>query len=375
MKTTPLHTLSSVDDFPTVKLKVSELAQHINAFLDTMSTKSKATQTTYRSVLIGGSLAALKKHSQLQSPTQAPEQPQTPSSTQVSERSARRTKPRATFFEFFVLDRHFFFRVRDVERYKRHLAKHHKLQEVSVATYMTALRRFCQYLVEVGVLERNPAKRVQGGHRPTSHFRTFLQVEEIEQLLTSIETTTSVGLRDRAIIHVMLGCACSEVEIRQADVGDLRRQGKRWTLVVQGKGKSVKDEVIPVPSETAKSIQRYLATRLAPGKQALPPDAPMFTSYSNRSRHARITMRGIREAIMQRLKDSGVHKGRTGKLTPFSLRHTAGMLLVEQNATIEEVMHRMRIKWRPTAKLYFKQKGLLQGLASNPVASSLMALD
>src|ERR1044071_596813 len=62
------------------------------------------------------------------------------------------------FLEWFPGDKRFQFRVRDVERYKRHLIDRKKLTNVSVATYMTALRRFCQYLIDIKVLETNPAK-------------------------------------------------------------------------------------------------------------------------------------------------------------------------------------------------------------------------
>jgi site-specific recombinase XerC len=100
----------------------------------------------------------------------------------------------------------------------------------------------------------------------------------------------------------------------------------------------------------------------------------MLLSYSNRSMGGRITIRGVREAIIQRLKSSGVQKGRTGRLTPFSLRHTAGILMVESGATVEELMGRMRIAWRPTAMLYFKQKGKLHS-SDHEDSRSLVSLE
>lgn len=317
------------DEFPVVRLKLGQIIHHVQGFMDTMKDKSKSTQLTYKRSLVGGE-------------------------------QRKDTKPRATFVEFFVMDRKFFFRVRDVERYRNYLLKQRKMKEISVATYLTAFRRFCQYLVEIGVLEKNPAKRVQGGRRPREHFRPFLTLQEIDILLQSIDTSEAVGLRDKAMIRVMLGCACSEIEIARMDAGDLQKQGRKWVLLLQGKGKTVKDEAVPVPAATVEALQAYLVTRLGRNESALPADAPMFTSYSNRSMHARVTLRGIREAIVIRMRESGIRASTPRQLTPFSLRHTAGILLVEQGATVEELMHRMRIEWRPTAMLYFKQKGKLR---------------
>jgi site-specific recombinase XerD len=313
------------DNFEPVKLKLSTLNDHLEKFIASYADKSKETRGTYQ--------RALKE-----------------------------------FVVFFATDRKFQFRVRDVERYKKYLKHTKKLQDISVATYLTAVRRFCQYLVEAGVIEKNPAKRVQGGRRPQAHNRTFLTLAEIEQLFESIEKETNAGLRDRAIIHTMIGCACSELEITRANIGDFKKDGRKHLLLVQGKGKAIKDETIPVPKQAAEAIGEYLKTRTG----ELSPEDALFVSYSNRSQNQRMSIRGVREAIGQRLKASGVKKGRDLKLTPFSLRHTAGILLAEAGTPVEELMRRMRIEWRPTAMLYYRQKGKL---ANDANENTLMEIE
>lgn len=323
------------DVFPPVKLKLSELLKYRDSFLLSLTSKRHETIGTY-------------------------------------ERALRE------FVQFFTKDGKFLFRVRDVERYRKHLAETKKMQDASIATYMTSLRRLCQYLVEIEVLEKNPAKRVYGSARPKQHNRTFLTLDEVEILLKSIDRSGSVGLRDAAIIHLMLGCACAEVELTTLNIGDFEQQGKSWFLLVQGKGKSIKDERLQVPPDAAQALREYLHIRSTTDehgvKHSPAADAPMFLSYSNRSMGGRITIRGVREAILLRLKGSGVQKGRTGRLTPFSLRHTAGILMVESGATVEELMARMRIGWRPTAMLYFKQKGKLRS-HEQMESRSLVALE
>ena len=299
------------DVFKPVSLKLSTLNEHIDAFLAlTQAAKSKETKGTYQRALRGFQL-------------------------------------------FFIADRAFKFRMHDVERYKNYLINTKKMKEVSVSTYLTALRRFCQYLVEIRILEKNPARRVQGGKRPVQHSRTFLNHEEVLQLLASIDATSLTGLRDNALILTMLGCACSELEIHHALIGDVKKSGNTWYLSVQGKGKSIKDEHVMLPQKTAKAIQEYLLKRFP--NNVFPDQAPLFESYSNRSYGKSMSIRGIRETINLRFNASDVKKGRDLKLTPFSLRHTAGILLAQSGASVEEIMHRMRIEWRPTALLYFKE--------------------
>jgi site-specific recombinase XerD len=270
------------------------------------------------------------------------------------------------FLKWFPVDKRFQFRVRDVERYKRHLTDRKKLTNVSVATYMTALRRFCQYLIDVKVLEANPAKRVVGGRRPSRHSRTFLTYEEMEKLLATIDRTNLQGARDYAIVRIMLGCALSERECLLADVGDINRMSTgQWLINVQGKGRTVKDEAVTVPVDTREAIEEYLRRRFDGEGQN--PSAPLFASMSNRTQGQRMTSRGIREAVNRWLRESGVKGDRDRQLTPFSLRHTAGLIMVDNGVTIEELMSRMRIEWQPTAQLYFRIRGKL-GTNSKAIA-------
>jgi integrase/recombinase XerC/integrase/recombinase XerD len=296
---------------PQLKLTLKELVDHYEGFLRHLERKSPETLGTYQRAL-------------------------------------------RTFVSWFPVDRRFFFTARDVERYKRYLLEKRRLKEVSVGTYITALRRFCQYLVDIRVLEENPAAGVVGGRRPERHSRTFLTYPEVERLLEAIDTETINGARDLALIHVMLGCALSERECILADVGDIVRRAGGASIRVQGKGRSVKDETVPVPPVVLRSIDAYLERRFAAREDDVDDDEPLFISLSNRSTNRRMTPRGMREAVTRRLVESGVKGERDRTLTPFSLRHTAGLMMVDSGATIDELMSRMRIEWRPTAQLYFR---------------------
>lgn len=293
------------DQFP-VELRLSALTEHIGRFIASLESKSKETRGTY-------------------------------------ERALRE------FVHFFTLDKNVRFLVQDVQRYKDYLTNVRGLREISVSTYLTSLRRFCQYLLETGVLGANPAVEVKGGRRPYEYSRTFLTRDEIQLLVSSIETDNPVGKRDMAIIKTMLGCAVGELELMYMLIGDLRYLNGEWLLSVRGKGRTEKDSTLRVPKDALDAIRRYLASR----GTASPGDA-MFVSYSNRSSGQGMSIRALRESIDERLKASGVKKGRDKKLTAFSLRHSAGIQMVESGASVEDLMRFMRIEWKPTALQYFK---------------------
>lgn len=284
-------------------------------------------------------------------------------------RSLRRKRPetRGTyeralrgFLQWFQEDAHCRFRVEDIERYKRYLLKKRKLSEVSISTYLTAVRRLCDFLVRERVLADNPGRLVGGSHRPLSHSRAVLTPAEVQALFEVISTDTAQdaderSLRDLAFVKLMLACGLSEIEIVRADVEDLRRQGEATVLWVQGKGRVRKDASVALMPEVSSIIERYLAYR-----GALRPTDPLFASAGNRTRGDRMSTRGVRERVNRCLGAAGVKQGKKGKVTPGSLRHTAALLMAASGATADEIRERMRLGSIETAMLYVNQNTQLQ---------------
>ncbi len=98
------------------------------------------------------------------------------------------TRALREFLVWFPRQARFVFGVADVVRYKRHLSVRRRLASVSVATYLTALRRFFDYLVLQGVLPANPAKEVGGASRPAGHSRGTLTADDVRQILDKSST-------------------------------------------------------------------------------------------------------------------------------------------------------------------------------------------
>ncbi len=249
----------------------------------------------------------------------------------------------------------FRFSVDGVSDYKDYLMKSRGLHQVSVSTYLTALRRFCQYLVDIGLLEENPARKVKGNRRPNTHSRSVLTESEVEALEAVLDQTTTIGIRDRAIVCLMLYAGLSEIEIVRADRRDLEQTLMGWYLWVQGKGRTVKDQSVPVDARVVASIEQYLDVR---GR--IRPEDPLFVSHGHRSEGERLNTRSIRSRINMYLRQAGLK--RPG-ITPHSLTHTAALIWLNEGMDIEEVKQRMRHGTLDTTMIYYKRQRLLNGTA------------
>jgi integrase len=74
-----------------------------------------------------------------------------------------------------------------------------------VKQHLAAIRMLCNYLVVPGVLRMNPAAAVRGPkHSAKRGKKPVLTGAEARAFLASIETDSVLGLRDRAVLGVMV---------------------------------------------------------------------------------------------------------------------------------------------------------------------------
>ena len=143
----------------------------------------------------------------------------------------------------------------------------------TIKQHLAAIRRLCDWLVTGQVIPTNPATSVRG---PTHVVRTgktpVLQPAEARQLLDTIDTSTLRGLRDRALLAVMVYSFARVSAVVGMRVGDYYQQGKRWWLRLQEKGG--KHHTVPVHHKAEASLDAYLAAAGIAGEK----DAPLWRS-------------------------------------------------------------------------------------------------
>ena len=252
---------------------------------------------------------------------------------------------------FNIPDRNCSFQPDEIEAYKSYLMNEKGLHQVSVSTYLTAVRRLCQFFVDSGLISSNPAKNVKGNRRPSTHSRRILTQNDVEQLIKSLPAITEIDKRDRAIIYTMLFGGLSEIEITRADVRDLEQTLMGWYLRIQGKGHTEKDQQVPIDPPVMDAVRLYLDTR---GR--IRPEDPLFVSHGHRSDGKRLNTRSVRSRINIHLEQAGVK--REG-ITPHSLTHTAALLWLNDGMQVGDVKQRMRHGTLDTTMIYFRKQDLL----------------
>lgn len=185
-----------------------------------------------------------------------------------------------------------------------------KYKPAAVNAWLAGVRSFFTWLAEKGQIPFNPTQAIKGATRRGTgkrHARQALTNAEVRAVLSQPDNK-----RDYAILATMLYTAARTIEIHRANLEDLKTEGGKLVLYVQGKGKTEKDEIVIITSKAESALLEWIAER---GQQS----GPLFTSASDRSHGMRLSRRAIREIIKRNFRAAGVNESKTA----HSLRHTA----------------------------------------------------
>jgi integrase/recombinase XerD len=112
-----------------------------------------------------------------------------------------------------------------------------RISKPSVKQHLAAVRMLLDHLVTGGVLPFNPAAAVRGPKHVVKRGLTpALTVEETRELFAAIDTSTLIGLRDRALIGVLVYSFARIGAALGMKVEDYYPQGKKWWFRLHEKG-------------------------------------------------------------------------------------------------------------------------------------------
>src|ERR1700679_2006978 len=126
-------------------------------------------------------------------------------------------------------------RTHHVSTYIETLAKTYK--SPTVKQHLAAIRMLFDFLIVGQVVGQNPAAAVRGPKHVVKKGKTpVLDGDEAKQLLASIDVSTVVGLRDRALIALLIYSFARISAALHMNVQDYYPQGKRWWVRLHEKG-------------------------------------------------------------------------------------------------------------------------------------------
>ena len=148
----------------------------------------------------------------------------------------------------------------------------------TVKQHLAALRMLFDWLVTGHVLETNPAHAVRGPKYVVKRGKTpVLAGDEARALIDSIDASTLKGLRDRALIGVMVYTFARVGAVVRMKVRDYYTQGRRGWIRLHEKGG--KEHEVPCHHTLEKYLDEYIAMAGIAGE----PDGALFRTTGRKT--------------------------------------------------------------------------------------------
>ena len=213
----------------------------------------------------------------------------------------------------------------------------------TIQTYLTSVKLFFAWLEQEGIY-KNVAEHIKGVKIDKGHKKDYLTSNQCKKVIASIDASTLKGLRDKAIVSLMLTTGLRTIEVVRANIEDMRVVGDYTALFIQGKGHDEKTDYVKLAPQVEDIIRDYLKAR----GEAQACD-PLFTSTSRNNKGQRMTTRSISSIAKESLVDAGYNSDR---LTAHSFRHTAGTLALMNGVELEQVQQMLRHTSINTTMIY-----------------------
>src|SRR5579863_3358703 len=135
------------------------------------------------------------------------------------------------------------------------------LGAVSINVRITAVRKLAVEAADNGLLApelANGITRVRGVASKGVRLGNWLSLKQAQALLNTPDITTTKGLRDRAIIAVLLGCGLRRSEVSALTVKHVQQRDGRW-CIVDLLGKHGRVRTVPMPTWVKVAIDAWTA--------------------------------------------------------------------------------------------------------------------
>ncbi|MFJ8065190.1 site-specific tyrosine recombinase XerD [Psychrobacillus sp. NPDC096426] len=209
----------------------------------------------------------------------------------------------------------------------------------TIARHISSIRSFHQFLLREKVTSKDPTIHLELP-QIEQKLPNFLSVEELTNLLNSIDLSKPQGIRDLAMFELMYASGMRISECLNLDLEDLH-----LTMgFVRVFGKGGKERIIPLGGAAIRACERYLEeARPKLLKQAERTDA-IFISQ----RGKRLTRQGIWKLLNKHVLNAGIQKD----ITPHILRHSFATHLIENGADLRAVQEMLGHADISTTQIY-----------------------
>ncbi|MCX4121820.1 tyrosine recombinase XerC [Vibrio parahaemolyticus] len=205
----------------------------------------------------------------------------------------------------------------------------------SLATRLSSLRSFFDFLILRGEMSANPAKGVSAP-RKKRPLPKNLDVDEVNQLL-EVNEDDPLAIRDRAMMELMYGAGLRLAELVSVDVRDVQLRSGELRVI----GKGDKERKVPFSGMATEWVGKWLRVR---GDLAAPGESALFVS--------KLGTRISHRSVQKRMAEWGQKQSVASHISPHKLRHSFATHMLESSNNLRAVQELLGHENISTTQIY-----------------------
>ena len=232
-----------------------------------------------------------------------------------------------------------------LERYQKYMYHYRKqngkpLSISSQHSRLVAIRGYFKYLAKNNLILYNPSSEITSPKIGVQLPKEILTAKEMEEILSLPNITTTIGLRDRAIMETLYSTGIRRAELANLDLYDIDL-AREMLLVREGKGR--KDRYLPIGDTALKWLNKYIHESRTYLSCQLNDNALFLGAKGER-----LTKSHLGSLVRKYINKSGTNKRGSCHL----FRHTVATLMLENGADIRYVQQLLGHSKLESTKIY-----------------------
>lgn len=208
----------------------------------------------------------------------------------------------------------------------------------SQARILSGIRSFYHFLLIEEYIQADPTELIESP-QIGFHLPEVLTLEEIDNLINSIDLSTPEGHRNRALLEVLYSCGLRVSELCQLKLSNIFLE--EGFIKVEGKGN--KQRLVPISPKAINELQNYLigrnTTNIKPGHEDY-----VFIS----KRGTNISRIMVFHIIKELASITQLNK----KISPHTFRHSFATHLLEGGANLRAIQSMLGHESIETTEIY-----------------------
>ncbi len=215
--------------------------------------------------------------------------------------------------------------------------KRKDIKATSINRKISSIKEFHKFLFNEKISDNDPSKFIETQKKPIK-LPVVLSLEEVTKMINSIDTSSNLGKRDKAMLEILYGCGLRVSELITLKLTDIHINASYINII----GKGNKERLVPMGEIAIVSLRDYIEN--ARPNLSSKPGNILFYNYKGDMLS--------RQSVFKLIKKLAIENEIIKEISPHTLRHSFATHLLEAGVDLRIVQELLGHEDISTTQIY-----------------------